>query len=423
MFDPVRVARDFPIFSRGDLTYLDSAATSQKPSSVIRAVEDYYSCCNSNVHRGIYRISEEATELYEKSRENISHFIGSTDPTGTVFVRNTTEAINLLSYTLGRKLAPGDEILLSVMEHHSNMVPWQLLRERGVVIRYADIDSDGKLDLEDLKSKISRKTRIVSLTHASNVLGTINPVSEISRTAHEASALFILDAAQSVPHMPVDVRSIDCDFMAFSGHKMLGPAGIGVLYGKQDLLSDLPPFMGGGDMIREVRLDGATWNTLPYRFEAGTPNIEGAIGLSAAVDYLRNLGMEDVRYHEKDLMSYVMKRAEEIQDLIYYGPRDPEIHGGVFSFNLGDIPAFDLEIELKGVRRPESSHELHPHDISSFLDQSGIAVRAGHHCAMPLMTRLGVQATSRASFYIYNSRKDADKLFIALENAKKAFAR
>ena len=262
------------------------------------------------------------------------------------------------------------------MEHHSNLVPWQLLREKGVVIRYADIDREGKLDLEDLKSKIGGKTRIVSLTHASNVLGTINPVSEISRMAHEASALFILDAAQSVPHMPVDVRSIDCDFMAFSGHKMLGPAGIGVLYGKHDLLDGLPPFMGGGDMIREVRLDGATWNALPYRFEAGTPNIEGAIGLSAAVDYLRSLGMENVRRHEMDLMGYVMRRADEIPDLVYYGPRDPKIHGGVFSFNLGNIPAFDLESELARSNGSASSHEVHPHDISSFLDRSGIAVRS-----------------------------------------------
>ncbi len=423
MLDPVRVAKDFPILSKGDLTYLDSAATTQKPVQVVDAIEDYYYSCNSNVHRGIYRISEEATERYEKARENISQFVGSRDPAGTVFVRNTTEAINLLSYTLGRQLKAGDEIVLSVMEHHSNMVPWQFLREKGVVIRYADIDSEGRLDPEDLKSKIGRKTRIVSLTHVSNVLGTVNPVSELAKMAHEASSLFIVDGAQSVPHMPLDVKSIDCDFMAFSGHKMLGPAGIGVLYGKPELLMRLPPFMGGGDMIREVRLDGATWNDLPYKFEAGTPNIEGAIGLSAAVDYLRNLGMDNVRRHEMELMDYVMKRAGEIEDLTYYGPRDPKVHGGVFSFNIGQIPAFDLESELNSRHLKISSQELHPHDISSYLDQSGIAVRAGHHCAMPLMTRLGVQATSRASFYVYNSRDDADKLFIALENAKKAFAR
>lgn len=418
------IKKDFPIFSNNpDLCYLDSAATTQKPRQVIEAIEDYYYSCNSNVHRGIYRISEEATNRFESSRENISNFIGSRDPRQIVFTRNATESLNLLAYTLGKTLHPGDEVLLSTMEHHSNIVPWQFLREKGIIVNFADITPEGTLDIEDLSQKMTNRTRIVSLTHVSNVLGCINPVSEIGKIVHDNSSIFIVDSAQGVPHMPVDVEKMDCDFLAFSGHKMLGPTGIGCLYGKFDLLDKLPPFMGGGEMIMEVSLAGAKWNETPLKFEAGTPNIEGAIGLSAAVNYLRNIGMDNVRSHEKDLISYTMERAGDVEDLKYYGPIDPEKHGGVFTFNIGDVPAFDLERDLAGKGINVSANGIHPHDTATIMDRDDIAIRSGHHCAMPLMTRLGVSATSRASFYIYNGREDVDRFFAAINDVKVAFAR
>jgi cysteine desulfurase/selenocysteine lyase len=424
MINSQRIKEDFPIFSNNpDLCYLDSAATTQKPRQVVEAIEDYYYSCNSNVHRGIYKISEDATNRFEASRDNISNFIGSSDSRQIVFTRNATESLNLLAYTLGKSLHSGDEVLLSTMEHHSNMIPWQFLREKGVVVKYADITPEGTLDLQDLSQKITKRTRIVSLTHVSNVLGCINPVQQIAKIVHDNSSIFIVDGAQSVPHMPLAVEKMDCDFLAFSGHKMLGPSGIGILYGKYDLLDSLPPFMGGGEMIMEVSLNGATWNETPLKFEAGTPNIEGAIGLSAAVNYLKKIGMDSVRSHERDLISYAMHRASEVEDLRFYGPRDPEKHGGVFTFNIGEIPAFDLGRDLAEKSVKVSVNGIHPHDTATVMDRDDVAIRSGHHCAMPLMTRLGVSATSRASFYVYNGKEDIDRFFAAINDVKVAFAK
>lgn len=420
-----QIKRDFPIFhseKNRNLTYLDSAATSQKPRRVIDAVTNFYENYYSNVHRGIYSLSETATDMYEKSRENLSRFIGSASPDQIIFLRNTTEALNLLSYTLGRNLSAGDEILISIMEHHSNIVPWQFLEERGIKVVYTDITRDGRLDMEDFRKKINPHTKIVSITQVSNLLGTINPVREMGKMAHDNGSLFIVDGAQSVPHMKVNVQDIGCDFFVFSGHKMLGPSGIGVLYGKKEMLDQMHPFLGGGEMIRTVSTSGSTWNDIPLKFEAGTPNIEGAIGLSAAVDYLSGLGMDTVRNHEKDLIEYTLKLEDEynIENLVSYGPRDPEARGGVYSFNIGEIPPMDMDGQLKnnGVVIGSS---VHPHDVSSSLDGSDVAVRSGHHCAMPLNHRLGVVATSRASYYVYNTRKDVEKLFEQLEKIRKVY--
>lgn len=420
-----QIKRDFPIFhseKNRNLTYLDSAATSQKPRRVIDAVTNFYENYYSNVHRGIYSLSETATDMYEKSRENLSRFIGSASPDQIIFLRNTTEALNLLSYTLGRNLSAGDEILISIMEHHSNIVPWQFLEERGIKVIYTDIAPDGKLDMGDFRRKLTPRTRIVSITQVSNLLGTINPVREIGKMAHDNGSIFIVDGAQSVPHMKVNVQDMGCDFFAFSGHKMLGPSGIGVLYGKKEMLEKIHPFLGGGEMIRTVSTTGSTWNDVPLKFEAGTPNIEGAIGLSAAVDYLNRLGMDQVRDHEKDLIQYTLKMEDEynIDDLVSYGPKDPEAKGGVYSFNLGEIPPMEMDGQFRdnGVVIGSS---VHPHDISSSLDQADVAVRSGHHCAMPLNHRLGVVATSRASYYVYNTRNDVDKLFEQLESIRKVY--
>ncbi len=421
-----RIKEDFPIFHNlgENFTYLDSAATSQKPYSVINALSDFYSRHNSNVHRGIYRLSEEATDLYGRSRENVSRFIGSSDPRQIVFVRNTTEALNLLAYSLGHDLVEGDEILLTIMEHHSNIVPWQFLQEKGVRIKYADIREDGTLDMDDLASKISPRTKIVSVTHVSNVLGTINPVAEIGRIAHDNGSIFIVDGAQSVPHMPVDVGRIGCDFMAFSGHKMLGPTGIGCLYGRIDLLEKMRPFMGGGEMIREVYTDHSTWADVPEKFEAGTPDIAGAIGLSAAVDYLRNLGMENVRDHGRELMRITFSLESEagIPGLISYGPRNPDIRGPVYAFNIGSIHPMSVEESLAD-RGVGLGTVVHPHDVASTLDGKGVAVRSGHHCAMPLTHRINAVATSRASYYIYNTPEDVRRLFHSLEHTVKVYSR
>ncbi len=420
-----QIKQDFPIFNsskNSDLTYLDSAATSQKPKCVIDAVREFYENYNSNVHRGIYGISETATDMYEKSRENVSSFIGSSHANQLVFLRNTTEALNLLSYTMGRNLVSGDEILISIMEHHSNIVPWQFLEEKGIKVNYTDITADGKLDMEDFRRKLSPRTRIVSLTHVSNLLGTINPLVDIGRMVHDNDSIFIVDGAQSTPHMKVNVQDLNCDFFAFSGHKMLGPSGIGVLYGKEDMLESMHPFLGGGEMIRTVTTSGSTWNDVPLKFEAGTPNIEGAIGLSAAVDYLRGIGMENVRNHEKDLIEYTLKMEEEyaIPDMVSYGPKNTDIRGGVYSFNIGEILPMDMDEKFRenGVMIGSS---VHPHDISTSLDAGNVAVRSGHHCAMPLNHRLGVVATSRASYYVYNTREDIEKLFDQLEKIRKVY--
>ncbi len=420
-----QIKGDFPLLiNKGkNLIFLDNAATTQKPKQVIDAIVDYYTNWNSNVRRGIYRLSEEATDHYEKSRENISNFIGSSDPRQLAFVRNTTEALNLLAYSMGHNLHEGDEILLTIMEHHSNIVPWQFLQEKGVKLKFADINEDGTLDMEDFRNKLTRKTKVVSVTHCSNLLGTINDAAELAKLAHDNGSLFILDGAQSVPHMPVDVEKLDCDFLAFSGHKMLGPMGIGVLYGKYDLLNGLPPFNGGGEMISQVYTDHSTYADAPEKFEAGTPNVEGAIGLSAAVDYLRNIGMDEVRSHEKDLISYTLKKEEEhhIDILKSYGPRDMEKRGGIYTFNLGEFNPLSMSEGLINEQIRVGSN-VHPHDVATGLDSSNVAVRAGHHCAMPLTHRLNVVATSRASYYIYNSREDVDLLFESLEKIRRLYA-
>lgn len=420
--NPESLKKDFPIFSNNpDLVYLDNAATTQKPSSVIDAISDYYSTVNSNVHRGVYKISEEATEMYEGSRKKVSEFIGARESSEIVFVRNTTEAINLLSYTLGRKLKKGDEILLTEMEHHSNLIPWYFLRDAGIVIRFARMKDDFTLDYEDFQNKLNSKTAIASFTEVSNVLGTINDVRNLSSMCKDNGTISIVDGAQSVPHMPVDVSKIGCDYLAFSGHKMLAPAGIGVLYGRKELLDDMHPFLGGGEMIGEVSYNNATWAEVPWKFEAGTQNVEGVVGLSAAIDYLREIGMDFIRHHERSLIVRIFKIMNTVEDLKQFGPLDPDKRGGVFSFNIGDVKPFEILNQQQ--TKFAISHSIHPHDIAEFLDKNTIAVRSGHHCAMPLMGRMGVSSTARISPYIYNDKVDLDLFFEALSNCKKELAR
>ncbi len=403
-----RIREDFPILKRqvngNPLIYLDNAATSQKPEAVIEAINQYYREYNANIHRGIHKLAEEATLAHEEAREKIAKFINARRTEELVFTRNATEAINLVAYAWGRaNLSKGDKIVLTIMEHHSNIVPWQLLaQEKGAHVEFVKIDPEGILRQDEIHELIDEKTKIVCVTQASNVLGTINPVKEIGKVAHGFNAIFLVDAAQSVPHMRVDARDIDCDFMAFSGHKMMGPTGIGVLYGKSEHLENMPPFLGGGEMIREVHTTGASWKDPPYKYEAGTPNIAGAIGLGAAVEYLRKIGMENVHEHEKEITRYTLDRITNVKGIVTYGPRDIEHRVGVVSFNLGDI---------------------HPHDLASILDEEGIAIRSGHHCAQPLMEFLNVPATSRASFYIYNTKEEVDIFINTLEKARKLFSR
>jgi cysteine desulfurase/selenocysteine lyase len=403
-----RIREDFPVLKRRvndkPLIYFDNAATSQKPNAVIDAIDRYYREYNANIHRGIHKLAEEATLAHEMARENVGKFINANRTNEIVFTRNATEALNLVAHSWGRaNVGRGDRIVLTIMEHHSNIVPWQLLaEEKGAKIEFVKIDENGQLRQDEIHELIDERTKIVCVTHASNVLGTINPVKEIGRAAHRVGALFLVDAAQSVPHMPVDVREIDCDFAAFSGHKMLGPTGIGVLYGKADHLDGMPPFLSGGEMIREVHTTGASWKDLPYKFEAGTPNVSGAIGLGAAVDYLRGLGMRNVCDHEREITRYALDRMGRVEGLVLYGPMGVENRVGVISFNLGDI---------------------HPHDLASILDEEGIAIRSGHQCAQPLMEFLQVPATSRVSFYIYNTKDEVDVFIDALEKARKLFAR
>jgi cysteine desulfurase/selenocysteine lyase len=400
------VRADFPILSRQihgkPLVYLDSAATSQKPAVVIDAMDDYYRRYNANPHRGVYTISEEATAAYESARQRLATFIHATSVKEVIFTRNTTEAINLVRYSWGRaNIHRGDRILLSEMEHHSNLVPWQLLaQEVGARLEFLCIDDDGLLLLDQLERKLAG-VRLLALTHQSNTLGTINPIKAITTAAHAAGALVLVDGAQAVPHMPVDVQDLGADFYAFSGHKMCGPTGIGVLWARRALLESMPPFLGGGDMIKRVKLNEATWNDLPWKFEAGTPSVAEGIGLGTAVDYLSQFGMERVRSHEQTLVDYAMEKLQEIRGITIYGPRDPEIHGGAISFTLPDI---------------------HPHDLATLVDREGIAVRAGHHCTQPLMDRLGVAATTRASFYIYNRVDEVDQLVGGIQKAQKVFA-
>ncbi len=402
-----RIRKDFPIlatsFAGKPLTYLDSAATSQKPAQVIDAITNYYRRYNANIHRGVYRISEEATSVYTHSKELVAGLINAGSYRNIIYNRNTTEGINVVALTYGeQQVKKGDHILISEMEHHSNIVPWQLLAKRkGAILDYIRLKGAAHLDMEDLKRKLELEPKMVAVTHVSNVLGTINDVKEVTRLAHKAGAAVLVDAAQSVPHMPVDVKDIGCDFMAFSGHKMLGPAGVGILYGKEDILEKTEPIIGGGDMIRSVEFQKATWNDLPWKFEAGTPNIEGAVGLGAAVEYLNSVGMRNIRQHELKLTKYAMERLAKLKDVRVYGPglKDAEKRGGVIAFNIDAV---------------------HPHDVSQIFDSENICIRAGHHCAMPLVTGvLGEGAVDRMSFYLYNNEADVDRAIAAIDRVKK----
>lgn len=403
--DVQQVRRDFPILDqkvRGGrpLVYLDSAATSQKPAVVIDAITQYYREYNANVHRAIHELGERATEAYERTRQKVASFLHAPSERQIVFTKNATEAINLVAHSWGRKfLKAGDVVVLTPMEHHSNLVPWQLLAAAvGIRLRFIELTPDGRLDEASWRQLLSEEPRLVALTHASNVLGTINPVKEIIRFAHEHGALVLVDGAQSAPHMPVDVQELDVDFFAFSAHKMCGPTGVGVLYAKEELLEQMDPFLGGGDMIRSVSLQQSEWNSLPYKFEAGTPHIAGVVGFGAAIDYLQGIGMAAIEEHERAVTAYAMERLSSIQGLTIYGPR--ENRGGLVAFNLEDV---------------------HPHDLATFLDQEGIAIRAGHHCAQPLMNWLQVPATARASFYLYTTHEEIDRLVEGLVKAKEFF--
>ncbi len=406
------IRKDFPILKTKmngkPLVYLDSAATSQKPIHVIDAISDYYKTYNANIHRGLYKISEEATERYIESKGKMAKHISAEKPSDIIFVRNATEAINLVSKAWGEKnVGKGDHILISEMEHHANLVPWQVLAKRnGAVLDYIKLDRPARhLDMADFEEKLERSPKIVAVTEVSNVLGTINDVKTITKKAHKAGAVVLIDGAQSAPHMKVSVADIGCDFFALSGHKMLAPTGIGALYGRTEILEGMDPFMAGGDMIRSVTYERSTWNELPWKFEAGTPNIEGGIVLGTALDYLDRLGMQNVRDHEKQITKYALEALQEVKGVTIYGPEagDIERRGGVISFALDGI---------------------HPHDVAQIFDSEGIAIRAGHHCAMPLVVqRLGQPAVSRLSFYIYNNEKEVDKAIAAIGKVKKLFNR
>jgi cysteine desulfurase/selenocysteine lyase len=405
LFDIVTLRREFPILNQvvngKTLAFLDSAASSQKPRRVIDCLEDYYQRYNANVHRGIYRLSEEATFAFERARGKVARFINARSQREIVFVRNTTEAINLVARSWGdANLREGDRILLSIMEHHSNLVPWQMLAQRtGAKLEFLPIDGEGRLALDNLDAQLEG-VRLVAITQQSNVLGTINPVAEIAQRAHAVGALVLVDGAQSVPHMPVDVQALDIDFLAFSGHKMCGPTGIGVLWGRRAILEQMPPFLGGGSMIKVVGLYESTYADIPARFEAGTPAIAEAIALGEAVDFLQEIGMDRIHAHERDLLGYALERLTEVEGLRVYGPTTTEMRGGAVSFTLDGV---------------------HPHDVAAVLDGEGIAVRAGHHCAQPLHAHYDIPATTRASFYLYNIPEEIDRLVAALHKARTLF--
>lgn len=405
-FDVTRIRADFPILSREahpgvPLAYLDSTASSQKPESVIRAMDEYYRNSNANIHRGIHVLAEEATALYEDARARIARFINAPSARQVIFTRNATEAINLTAYSWGRAfLQPGDLIILTEMEHHSNLVPWQILAsEKNLRLEFIEVTNDGILDLEGYRELLNQEPRLVAFTQMSNVLGTINPAHEIIQLAHAAGAVTLVDGAQSVPHFAVDVQALDIDFLAFSSHKMCGPTGIGVLYGRKSLLDAMPPFLGGGDMIKRVHLRSFSPNEIPYKFEAGTPAIAEAVGFGAAVDYLTSIGMDRIAEHEHELITYALERLEEVPGVKVFGPG--AMHkGGVAAFTFAGI---------------------HPHDVSQILDTKGIAIRAGHHCAMPLHEKFNLPATARASFYLYNTKEEVDRLAEALYVVRQVF--
>lgn len=406
MMDAEKIRQDFPILFQKvndePLVYLDNAATSQKPKAVLDAIKDYYEHDNANVHRGVHTLAERATKDYEDARRKIRKFINAKESAEVLFTRGTTTGLNWVSRSFGDAFVrEGDEIVISHMEHHSNIIPWQQLAKRkNAVLKYIGITPEGFLDMEDARKQITEKTAIVSIAHASNVLGVINPIRELAFLAHQHGAVMVVDGAQSAPHMPVDVQELDADFYAFSGHKMCGPTGIGALYGKREWLDRMEPVEFGGEMIDFVHLYESTWKELPWKFEAGTPNIAGGIGFGAAIDYLTDIGMENIHEHEAELAAYVLPKLQAIDGLTVYGPQEAKDHTGVIAFNLDG---------------------LHPHDVATALDMEGVAVRAGHHCAQPLLAYLDVPAAARASFYFYNTKDDADRLIQAIMATKEFF--
>ena len=407
MLDVERIRDDFPILSRKvhgkPLVYLDNAATSQKPRAVIQALTEYYETYNSNVHRGVHTLSMEATDRYEEAREKVARFINAETPESIIWTRNATESINLVAHSWAESnISEGDEIVVTRLEHHSNLVPWQRIAARnGAALRFLDLTEDGAVDMAGAASVINAKTKLLAVTQVSNSLGTVVPVKELAGMARSVGAAVLVDGAQSVPHQPVDVEDIGCDFLALSGHKMMGPTGIGALYARREILEQMEPFLHGGEMVLEVSYEDASWNELPMRFEAGTPNIADAIALGAAVDYLTALGMENVREHEKQLTAYALDAFRELEEVDLFGPMDVDRRGGILSFHSSDV---------------------HPHDLGTFLDQEGVAIRTGHHCTMPLMGALGVPATARASLYVYNTEQEVDALVDAVKRALRYFA-
>ena len=411
-FDPLVIRKDFPIFDRKirdgkRLVYLDSGATSQKPEVVISAESNFYRNHNAAAHRGAHQLAEEATEALESAREVVANFLGGAIDE-IVFTKHSTEGLNLLAYSIGNSpvgnrfhLKAGDEIVVSEMEHHANLIPWQQLAKRtGAVLKWFEVTPDGRLDLSGIDKVISNRTKIVALTHQSNVLGTINPLNDLVKRTHEVGAIFILDACQSVPHMPVNVAALEIDFLVFSGHKAVGPTGVGVLWGRAELLADLPPFLFGGSMIESVTMTDATWAAAPRKFEPGVPNMAQIIGLGAALNYLTTIGMQNIHNHEIEITRYALSKLQSIEELRVIGPKEMDMRGGAVSFTVG---------------------EIHPHDLGQFLDNSGIAVRTGHHCAWPLTRKMGVPATTRASFYLYNTLDDIDALVDGIRDAKNYF--
>ena len=398
-FSPQVEKKNFPIFDKSDLIYLDNAATTHKPSIVLDTVNKLYKEANANVHRAIYDLGNKSTKLYEDSRKKVSDFINAYSEKEIIFTSGTTESLNLLAYSLSKTLKKDDEILISEMEHHSNIVPWQLIaKNTGAKLTYIPINKAGELDLTNHEDYFKSNTKIVSITHISNVLGTINPIKLLAKMAHKVGALFIVDGAQGVPHMNVDIREINCDFYVFSGHKMLAPTGIGILWGKYDLLNDMEPFMGGGEMIDKVTLKESTWNEVPYKFEAGTPNFAQAVGLGAAIDYLNGVGIQSISKHESELTQYALTKLKKVNNIKIHG--ESAKRGGVISFNI------------KGV---------HSHDLAQFLNEENIAIRVGHHCAQPLLDNLGETSTARISFYLYNYESDIEKFCKALTKIQTYF--